>query len=94
MKIADTFRPSQMVYANDEYADIVVNLASATANPIKNGYGDPNKSNMLFFDGHAKYLTVYPGGGGYNQGIYNPDGSVKQAYGNDQYWLVFPDLHQ
>lgn len=94
MKVADTFRPSQMVYANDEYADIVVNLSSATANPVKNGYGDPNKSNMLFFDGHAKYLTVYPGGGGYNQGIYNPDGTVKQAYGNDSYWLVFPDLRQ
>jgi prepilin-type N-terminal cleavage/methylation domain-containing protein/prepilin-type processing-associated H-X9-DG protein len=96
MKVADTFRPSQMVYANDEYADIVINLPNETSSPIKNGYGDLNKSNMLFFDGHAKYLTVYPGGGTYGGGggLYNPDGTIKRCYGNDIYWMVFPDLHQ
>ncbi len=97
MKVADTFRPSQMVYCNDQYADVVINTPETGLNPVqlaaqKNGYGDLRKSCLLFFDGHASYLEIYPGGDGGQ--IYNPDGTIKKAFHNDRYSLVFPDLRQ
>jgi hypothetical protein len=90
MKIADTFMPSKMVYANDEYADITINATEAvtTANPLViNGYGDIEKSNMLFYDGHAQYLKVLRGGVGV---LYDTGSRIKPAYQNDAYHLVFP----
>ena len=95
MKVADTFRPSQMVYANDQYADVVINvpengLTDAQRRAQVNGYGDTRKACMLFFDGHASYLEVY--GGGDDGNIYNPDGTIKKCFHNDRYSMVFPDL--
>lgn len=89
MRIGDTFQPSKMVYASDEYADLVINAGEAitTAEPtIINGYGDKEKSNMLFYDGHAQYLKVLRGGQG---SLYGPDGRPKQAYVNDAYHMIF-----
>jgi len=89
MKLADTFQPSKMVYCADEYEDITVNcaLVPTPAQPVVvNGYGDIEKSNMLFYDGHAAYLKARRGGQGnfYNAGVPNP------AYLNDDYHLIFP----
>lgn len=87
MQVADNYMPSLMVYAYDQYADITVYSAEGTP-AIRNGYGDYNRSCLLFFDGHAKYMDVYQGGQGQ---IYDPGtGLPRRAYLNDKYSMVFP----
>jgi len=78
MALADAFNPSKYVWMSDEYSDITVNQASAKAR-VKNGYDDINKSILGFLDGHAAYLTVYPG-------------KKPESYSNDKYTFVFEDL--
>jgi len=93
MKLADTFQPSRMVYANDQYADCTINDSRAVHIPVVNGYGDPDKSNLLFLDGHAKYHKVYSAAG-LNGAFINPStGQPYQAYANDEYQMIFSDLH-
>jgi len=85
-KLADSFAPSRMVWLNDEWADITINQASATAR-VKNGYDDVNKSVMGFMDAHAAYLTVYPGGGTPS----SPELWDRiEAYSNEKYTVIFP----
>ncbi len=89
MRIGDTFQPAKMVYAHDETADLVINagVAVTPAEPvIVNGYGDIEKSNMLFYDGHAVYIKVLRGGQGV---LYDTNGRPKQAYVNDAYHMIF-----
>jgi hypothetical protein len=87
-KTADSFQPSRMVWLYDEWADIVMNLR-ATDLPVRNGYGDFNKSVMGFMDGHAAYLTAIQGGE-------EMAGSVPwdqiPAYSNQFYTVIFTDL--
>jgi len=78
MALAESFNASKYAWMHDEYADIIVNATSKTFQ-LKNGYDDVNKSIMGFLDGHAAYLTVYPG----KQPI---------SYTNDKYTFVFEDL--
>ncbi|MCC6676154.1 MAG: prepilin-type N-terminal cleavage/methylation domain-containing protein [Phycisphaerales bacterium] len=78
MGLADAFNPSKYAWMSDEYSDITVNQLSAKAQ-VKNGYDDINKSILGFLDGHAAYLTVYPG-------------KKPESYTNDKYTFVFEDL--
>jgi prepilin-type N-terminal cleavage/methylation domain-containing protein len=85
-KIADSFQPSRMAWLNDEWADIVVNQTSATAQ-VRNGYGDYNRSILGFMDGHAAYLRILPGR--------PPAGTAWdrwEPYNNDKYSFIFPYL--
>ena len=46
-----------------------------------------NRSNMLYMDGHARYVKILPGG--------NPKGKTEAdllPYMNNDYWVTFPDL--
>ncbi|MDX2147241.1 MAG: prepilin-type N-terminal cleavage/methylation domain-containing protein [Planctomycetota bacterium] len=78
IKLADAFIPSRFVWLHDQYADVIVNQTNLNF-VLKNGYDDPNKSIMGFFDGHADYLTVFPG-------------NNERSYKNDKYSFVFEDL--
>ncbi|MEK6702295.1 MAG: prepilin-type N-terminal cleavage/methylation domain-containing protein [Planctomycetota bacterium] len=78
LQLADSFIPSRFCWAYDEYPDMVCN----NTNPnyvLKNGYGDNNRGNMVFFDGHASYTVLTPG-------------ANAEAYKNERYSLVFEDL--
>lgn len=90
MRLGDTFQPAKMVYAHDETADLVINagVAITVDEPvIVNGYGDIEKSNMLFYDGHASYIKVLRGGQGV---LYDPvTNQPKAAYVNDAYHMIF-----
>jgi prepilin-type N-terminal cleavage/methylation domain-containing protein/prepilin-type processing-associated H-X9-DG protein len=76
-RLGETFYSSRFVMYADEYADIVINNTNKNARLV-NGYGDINKSNMGFMDGHAAYLSVIPGGT-----------DVPEAYFNDKYQMIF-----
>lgn len=78
LAIADAYVPSKFAWMNDQYADIIVNRPNPAAR-VKNGYDDINKSILGFLDGHAAYLTVFPG-------------KAKESYSNDKYTFVFEDL--
>ncbi|MEK6703542.1 MAG: prepilin-type N-terminal cleavage/methylation domain-containing protein [Planctomycetota bacterium] len=78
LQLAEGFIPSRFCWAYDEYPDMVCN----NSNPnyvLKNGYGDKNKGNIAFFDGHASYVELTPG-------------ASPEAYKNERYSLVFEDL--
>ena len=89
LKTADGFSPSRMIWINDEYCDITINQVSNTAK-IVNGYGDTNKAIVGFLDGHAKYLTMIPGGENDPNAPLRP--WLVPAYNNSEYTVVFPDL--
>ncbi|HLO41820.1 MAG TPA: prepilin-type N-terminal cleavage/methylation domain-containing protein [Phycisphaerales bacterium] len=76
-RLGDTFYSSRFVLYADEYADIVINNTNPKARLV-NGYGDTNKSNMGFMDGHAAYLDVFPGG------TANPE-----SFFNAKYQMIF-----
>jgi prepilin-type N-terminal cleavage/methylation domain-containing protein/prepilin-type processing-associated H-X9-DG protein len=76
-RLGDTFYSSRFVMYADEYADIVINNTNVKARLV-NGYGDVNRSNMGFMDGHAAYLPVIPGGT-----------AVEESYFNDKYQMIF-----
>jgi prepilin-type N-terminal cleavage/methylation domain-containing protein len=78
VRVADNFQSSSMAWIHDQFADVIVNNTS-TNYRLKNGYGDINKSVMAFLDGHASYLTVYPG-------------NLQRSYRNEYYTFVFEDL--
>ncbi len=71
-------QPARQVLANDQYADAVAN-ARATDYAAVNGYGDTNKSVMLFFDLHAAYLPVVAG-------------DQLRSYQNEHYSMTLPYL--
>ncbi len=79
-RIAEAFQASRMVWVHDQYADIVANESNPQFK-LKNGFKDINKSAMGFLDGHAAYLTVFPGG---------PDDA--KSFANDKYTFIFEDL--
>ena len=89
LKTADGFAPSRMIWINDEYCDITINQVSNNAKII-NGYGDSNKAIVGFLDGHAKYLTIIPGGENDPNAAQRP--WLVPAYNNSEYTVVFPDL--
>ncbi len=60
LRVGAESQPALQVLANDQYADAVANAKSPTYR-IVNGYGDVNRSVMLFFDLHAAYRPVIPG---------------------------------
>lgn len=76
-RLGDTFYSSRFVMYADEYADIVINNTNTKARMV-NGYGDTNRSNMGFMDGHAAYLPVIPGGT-----------AVPESFFNDKYQMIF-----
>jgi prepilin-type N-terminal cleavage/methylation domain-containing protein len=78
LRIAEAFQPSRMVWANDQYTDVIINNVSSTFR-LRNGFGDINKSVMAFLDGHVDYTTVRAG-------------STREAYTNVDYTVVFEDL--
>ncbi len=78
LQLAESFIPSRFCWAYDEYPDIVVNSNDPNY-VLKNGYGDNNRGNMCFFDGHASYTVLTPG-------------ANAEAYSNERYSLVFEDL--
>lgn len=79
LQVADAFQPSRMVWCHDEYADIVVYNRTADARVV-NGYGDINKSLLLYLDGHVKYQPLVTS----NMGA--------ESYSNGNYTFVFEDL--
>ncbi|NUQ51419.1 MAG: prepilin-type N-terminal cleavage/methylation domain-containing protein [Phycisphaerales bacterium] len=79
LQVADAFQPARMAWCHDEYADIVVYNRTPDAQVI-NGYGDVNKSLLLYLDGHVKYQPLKT----------TADGS--EAYSNGNYTFVFEDL--
>ena len=79
LQVADSYQPSRMVWCHDEYADIVVYDRTPNAKVI-NGYGDVNKSLLLYLDGHVKYQPLVTS----DQG--------EEAYSNGNYTFVFDDL--
>ncbi len=52
--------PSRFVWNADQFAAIVV-YGTNPLYQVRNDYEDINRSQMLFLDGHAAYLTVAPG---------------------------------
>jgi prepilin-type N-terminal cleavage/methylation domain-containing protein len=76
-RLGDTFYSSRFVLYNDQYADIVINNDNINFTAV-NGYGDINKSILGFMDGHAAYLTIFPGG---------PE--RPEAFFNDKYQMIF-----
>ncbi len=89
LSMSDGFVPSRMIWVNDEYCDITINQQSAAAQ-ILNGYGDINRSCVLFLDGHSRYLKMIPGGEGDPNHITHP--WLVPAYNNNDYTVVFPGL--
>lgn len=89
MKTSDSFLPSRMIWANDENCDITINQQSSTA-MVRNGYGDINKAVVCFLDGHARYMSMIPGGETDPNRIHAP--WLVPAYCNSDYTVVFPDL--
>jgi prepilin-type N-terminal cleavage/methylation domain-containing protein len=87
-KVADSFQPSRMVWMYDEWADIVMNL-NTTDLPVRNGYGDLNKSIMGFMDGHAAYLTAIQGG---TETVVNGRWDLVPAFNNQHYTVIFMDI--
>ena len=86
-RLADTWQPSRMVWLNDEWADIIMNSAS-TSFAVRNGYDDINKSVLGYMDGHAKYVTVLPGGASDPNAATRPD--RVRAFNNEDYTVIFP----
>jgi prepilin-type N-terminal cleavage/methylation domain-containing protein/prepilin-type processing-associated H-X9-DG protein len=89
-KVADTFQPSRMVNVGDEYMDIVTNNQATPNGPVRviNGYGDLNRGNLLYLDGHAAYTKLIPYGT-------PPTAQYPQpSLNNDTYTLIFPDLRR
>ncbi|MEK6703541.1 MAG: prepilin-type N-terminal cleavage/methylation domain-containing protein [Planctomycetota bacterium] len=78
LQLAEGFIPSRFCWAYDEYPDLVCNSTNQNY-VLKNGYGDNNKGNIAFFDGHAAYVALTPG-------------ANAEAYKNERYSLVFEDL--
>ncbi|HEX2838015.1 MAG TPA: prepilin-type N-terminal cleavage/methylation domain-containing protein [Phycisphaerales bacterium] len=60
LRAGEAYSPSRFAWMHDQYADITVYSASATAQ-VRNGYGDFNRSIMGFMDGHAGYIRLRPG---------------------------------
>ena len=72
------FQPARQVLANDQYADAVANATDPTYTAM-NGYGDINRSVMLFFDLHAAYTPVTAG-------------NTAKAYSNTYYSMTLTQL--
>ena len=89
MSLSEGFIPSRFIWVADEYCDITINQQTDTAR-IKNGYGDINRANVAFLDGHAKYQKMIPGGEGDPRRLTQP--WLVPAYCNNEYTLVFPYL--
>ncbi len=70
--------PSRMIWYADQFLEVVIGSVS-TSTQIPNGYGDINKSTVLFMDGSAAYVPIVPGG-------------VKASYSNANYSVIFDDL--
>jgi prepilin-type N-terminal cleavage/methylation domain-containing protein/prepilin-type processing-associated H-X9-DG protein len=89
-KVADTFQPSRMVNVGDEYMDIVTNNQATPNGPVRviNGYGDLNRGNLLYLDGHASYTKLIPYGTPPTPQYPQP------SLNNDTYTLIFPDLRR
>ena len=79
-RIADSFASTRMVWVHDQYADIIANTEDEQFK-LKNRFRDINKAAMGFLDGHAAYLTVYPGGV-----------NVARSFSNENYTFIFEDL--
>lgn len=90
LRASDSFESSRMIWINDEYCDITMNQVSAAAR-IVNGYGDINKATVAFLDGHAKYISIIPGGENDANAAQRP--WLVPAYCNSEYTVVFPNLH-
>jgi prepilin-type N-terminal cleavage/methylation domain-containing protein len=80
LSVGEGFQPSKLVLAKDEWGDITLENDDPKA-MIKNGYDDYNRSVLGFFDGHASYVRVRPGG------RETPGTMI-----NEDYWVTFPDL--
>lgn len=91
LSLSEGFEPSRMIWVNDEYCDITINQVSSEAR-IRNGYGDMNRANVCFLDGHARYLKVIPGGESDPNRITAP--WLVPAYCNSEYTVVFPYLRR
>lgn len=52
--------PSKFVWCADVYLDIVAH-STWTGTQFRNGWGDVNRSCMLYLDGHAAYQPTVPG---------------------------------
>jgi len=88
-KVADNFQPSRMVCVGDENMDLVTNERTVPGGGLVreiNGYGDVNKGNLLFLDGHAAYLNLIP------YGTPATPAHPKPSLANDTYTLIFQDL--
>ena len=78
MRLAESFRADKFAWLHDEYADTTVYRLPGQR-VSRNGYGEMDKSNLLFLDGHASYLPVVPG-------------NVPESFKNSNYSFVFEDL--
>jgi prepilin-type N-terminal cleavage/methylation domain-containing protein len=86
-KVADSFTPHRMIFAWDEWGDIVINDDNVNSR-IRNGYDDINKSVVGFLDSHAKYIEAIPGG--WN----NVDAFGRHvSFDNEVYTTIFSDLN-
>lgn len=70
--------PSKMVWYTDQHMDVMVESFNPSMQLV-NGYGDVNRSAVVFLDGSARYVTVLPG---------HKPGSFRNA----TYTLIFDDL--
>jgi prepilin-type N-terminal cleavage/methylation domain-containing protein len=84
-RTAEGINPSKFAFIYDQFTDVISN-SDTNQYQIVNGYGDRNKSVMGFFDGHAGYVTVRPGGG---SAISNPE-----AFSNSDYTLYISGRNQ
>jgi prepilin-type N-terminal cleavage/methylation domain-containing protein/prepilin-type processing-associated H-X9-DG protein len=85
IRSGDAFNPSRFAWLHDEYADLV----AYNTNPSyqkRNGYGDFNRSNMLFLDGHAGYIRIRPG-----NSLSPPNDN---SFVNSDYEFIFPYLRR
>jgi prepilin-type N-terminal cleavage/methylation domain-containing protein len=91
LRLADSFQPSRMIWVNDEYCDITINRTRSDAQ-VKNGYGDINKSVVGYLDGHARYLSIIPGGE--TDPLSTTQPWLVPAFNNADYTVVFTDLRR
>lgn len=89
LSLSEGFIPSRMIWVADEYCDITINQKIDSAR-VRNGYGDINRANVCFLDGHARYQKMIPGGESDPRRFTQP--WLVPAYCNNEYTLVFPYL--
>ena len=78
LQLAEGFIPARFCWAFDENPPLVANNPDAKS-LLQNAYGDTNKGNIAFFDGHVAYTAITPG-------------RAPESFTNERYSMVFEDL--